>query len=458
MPEAVGKGYFFSERDDAPNELAVCIRQTDLSEIVIPSEIEGKTVTKLNLNSAEAPELRRLVIPATVKDFYFFPYITGSFKTFRAEVDPRNPWFTADEKAIFSKDKSRFILFTARQDKVYTLPEEVRVLGQYSFAGCDNQLEEIIFPEGTEQIEEYPFYDCCNIKKIVLSDSLRVIEENVFCCLESSNIDIQLPKNLEVIKDNAFLRVHGINEIYIRSNLKEIGGSVFPYKVNVFKIDEDNDHFTVKDGVLYSKDMKTVVCVSIGMGESIVIPDSVETIKDSAFSRLYELKEVKLPQQLSAIEYLAFEYCHALEKINLENVASIGSSAFCNTGLTSINVSCDFLEAFDYCHDLRSVTMKNTQIIGNSAFCDCDSLEEIILPEGLREIRTLAFSNTALKCVVIPKSVEVIEDNAFDVRYIEIYDTENSPVLGREGFSSRIGVEKDAEKAREWRKKAEAVG
>lgn len=31
----------------------------------------------------------------------------------------------------------------------------------------------------------------------------------------------------------------------------------------------------------------------------------------------------------------------------------------------------------------------------------------------------------------------MIEDNAFDVRYIEIYDTENSPVLGREGFSSK---------------------
>lgn len=391
----------FSDPDNA--EMIASFKcSEDVTEIEIPSEADGKPVTALRIVGVTLPKLRRLYIPSTVKDIEFYPSPSGSFEEFTVRIAPDNPWLTTDGKAVFTKDMSRIILFAARKDKVYKLPDGVKVIGKKAFMGGDCLLEELILPDGLEVIEEHAFW-CSDLKKLELPDSVRVIGEEAF--FMSYITDIRLSKGLEVIEKGAFDGVYGVNELHFHSALREVGERALPDRIGTVKADDDCKLFTVKDSILYSKDMKTVVRGSIGMGESIVIPDSVETIKDSAFSRLYELKEVKLPQQLNAIEYLAFEYCHALEKINLENVASIGSSAFCNTGLTSIDVSCDFLEAFDYCHDLRSVTMKNTQIIGNSAFCDCDSIEEIILPEGLREIRTLAFSNTALKCVVIPKSV-----------------------------------------------------
>ena len=436
MSDAAKRGYYVSERDDNPNELVAGIYQTDLSEVVIPSEVDGKTVTMLILNSPEAPELRRLVIPATVKDIYFFPYIMGSFKEFKAEVDPQNLWLTSDDKAIFSKDKSVLVLFTARQDKVYQLPEEVRTLGKYSFAGCDDLLEEIVFPEGLEKIDEHAFYSCENIKKLVLPDSLKVIEENAFDTAGASSIDIRLSKNLEVIKDNAFSVVNCIEEMHIHSKLKEIGEDAFPRKINVFKADEDNEFFTVKDGILYSKDMKTVIHASMEVNGKVTIPGGVEVIQPEAFSRNDKITEVLLPPTLHTIKSSAFEYCYSLEKINLENVKRIGTSAFHYAKMTEAETCAPYINCFGGCSELEDLTLKNTRTIGDFAFSGCSSLKKLNLPESLETIEMYAFSNMPVRSFRIPKNVTKIGDYAFDADYVEIYDTEPSPVSRGRAFSN----------------------
>ena len=427
---------YVSERNDAPDELVVSLWRTDLSEIVIPSEVEGKAVTMLNLSSPEAPNLRRLVIPATVNDIYFFPFINGSFKEFKAEVDPQNPWLSSDDKAIFSKDKSVLLLFTARQDKVYELPKEVRVLGKYSFAGCDNLLEEIVFPEGLEKIDENAFYFCENIKKLPLPDSLKVIEESAFDNSGASSVDIQLSKDLEVIKDNAFSVVNCIEEMHIHSKLKEIGENAFPRKINVFKADEDNEFFTVKDGILYSKDMKTLIHASMEVNGKVIIPNGVEVIQREAFSRNEKITEVLLPPTLHRINSSAFEYCYSLEKINLENVKRIGTSAFQYAKMTEAETCASYINCFGGCSKLEALTLKNTRTIGDFAFSGCSSLKKLDLPESLETIEMYAFSNMPIRSFTIPKNVSKIGDYAFDADYVEIYDTEPSPVSRGRAFSN----------------------
>lgn len=64
------------------------------------------------------------------------------------------------------------------------------------------------------------------------------------------------------------------------------------------------------------------------------------------------------------------------------------------------------------------------------------STKDIVLSEGLEEIREYAYSDIALERVVIPKSVKAIGKKAFSTRCIEIYDKEQSLVSGCEPFSS----------------------
>ena len=388
------------------------------------------------MNAIQAPKLRRLFIPATVKEIRFFPSIFGSFEKLTVEVDPENPWFTSDEKAIFTKDKSKLILFTARKEKTYEVPDGVRILGKCSFSGCDSLLEEVILPEGLEEIGEYAFYNS-NIEKLVLPDSLRVIGDSAFYDLESKMLDIQLSKNLEAIKDKAFFTVRCVNELYIHSKLKEIGENAFPRRVNSIKVDDDNEIFAAKDGMLYSKDTKKIFFASMEVSGKVVIPDGVEVIADSVFSRNDKITEVVLPACLHTIEDNAFQYCFSLQKINLENVHNIGSNAFSSTAITEAEVCARYICCFGGCSKLKKLTLKNTKIIGDFAFSGCSSLKELALPEGLETIEMEAFENMPLINAIIPKSVTKIEDFAFETERVEICDTEKSPVSRGRAFSNK---------------------
>lgn len=435
--EKIDYGFSTGEREDNPDGLSAWIwYQTEASEIRIPAYVDGKPVTKLSMNAVQAPKLRRLFIPATVKEIGYFPSIFGSFEEFTAEVDPENPWLTSDGKAIFTKDKSKLVLFTARKEKTYEVPVGVRILGKCAFSGCDSLLEEVILPEGLEEIDEYAFYNS-NIEKLALPDSLRVIGEYAFYNLESSILDIRLSKNLEAIKDNAFLTVRCVNELYIHSKLREIGKYAFPRRVNSIKADDDNEIFAAKDGMLYSKNMKELFFASMEVGGKVVIPEDVEIIKDSVFSRNDKITEVVLPARLHTIEDNAFQYCYNLRKINLENVNKIGSSAFNATAITEAEVCAGYINCFGDCSKLKNLTLKNTKIIGDFAFSGCRSLKEITLLEGLEKIEMNAFSDTPLNNAKIPKSATKIGDFAFDAELVEIYDTEQSPVSRGRAFSNK---------------------
>lgn len=60
-----------------------------------------------------------------------------------------------------------------------------------------------------------------------------------------------------------------------------------------------------------------------------------------------------------------------------------------------------------------SIEGKKVTVIGENAFAKCDSLETVILPEGLIQIEKDAFFTCNLKSVSIPKTVTSILDRAF---------------------------------------------
>lgn len=76
--------------------------------------------------------------------------------------------------------------------------------------------------------------------------------------------------------------------------------------------------------------------------------------------------------------------------------------------------------AFANRRDLRSVMLINTEVIGENAFYECRALQEIKLPDTLREIKHYAFWNTDIRYLSIPQSVTrlgkyIICNGNFDV-------------------------------------------
>ncbi len=135
---------------------------------------------------------------------------------------------------------------------------------------------------------------------------------------------------------------------------------------------------------------------------SIVIPDSVTSIDDNAFSSCKKLSEITIPDSVLKIGSSAFHSCEALKSISIpKSVTQMGSSVFSEcTSLTNAVLSDSITKiddnTFSDCVALKSIDIPGSVTeIGMEAFSGCTELAEINIPDGVINIHWGAFDNTA---------------------------------------------------------------
>ena len=118
--------------------------------------------------------------------------------------------------------------------------------------------------------------------------------------------------------------------------------------------------------------------------EEIILPVTLETLGDYAFSNCNKLRRVKfLGNSLDEIPKGAFEHCSNLECVEMPRTFSEQWEKLC----AAIDT-----EAFAMCTNLKSIKLpSNTRVIGEGAFRGCYSLEGIEIPESCMGLGTDAF-------------------------------------------------------------------
>ena len=154
---------------------------------------------------------------------------------------------------------------------------------------------------------------------------------------------------------------------------------------------------------------------------SVSIPKYVQSLDDKAFEGCDELVTVKFTgSRTKSIGAFAFNKCKALKDISIpSSVTSIGEGAFMQcASLESINIPSSIvdipLNAFAYDSSLSSVSLNNVKTIGESAFNMC-AIEKIRFPNTLESIGKNAFFNNNSMEVTCLGAVKSIDDTAFDV-------------------------------------------
>ena len=297
------------------------------------------------------------------------------------------------------------------------IPTSATSIGEWAFGDCSS-LSDIVIPTSITSIGDKAFMGCRSLSEIVLPSSVTSIGNHAFCgCISLS--DIVIPTSITSIGNRAFNGCSSLSDIVIPSSVTSIGDCAFlgcsslkyisiPKSVICLngnpiadwdgKLECLSPNFIYEDDVLFNKDKSIIISFRNQSVESYVIPSSVTSIGNSAFSCCSSLSEVVIPSSVNSIGNSAFSCCSSLSKVVIPtSVTSIGHNVF--QGCSSLS---------------EIVIPSSVTSIGNSAFSGCSSLSKIVIPTSVTSIGDWTFSGcSSLSEIVIPSSVTCIGDDAF---------------------------------------------
>ena len=308
-----------------------------------------------------------------------------------------------------------------------TIPDSVKSIGYHAFDGCSDSL-----------------FDTTTIPGVKLVDGWAVGHEEMV--LAPGNLNLT---GIRGIGNRAFECWSGFTSVTIGNGVTSIGKEAF-YRCSglmSFAVDDGNASYKSVNGLLLTKDGKTLV---IGVKGDVVIPDSVTSIGDIAFSCCSGLTSVTIPDSVTSIGKDAFRSCGGLTSVTIpDSVTSIGEFAFTDcVGLTSVmigdSVTSIGKDAFYGCDSLASVTIPDSVTsIGEFAFARCSGLTSVTIGNGVTRIGFWVFEEcSSLASVTIGNSVTSIESYAFyrcgGLGSVTIPDSVTS--IGQSAFSGCSGL------------------
>ena len=275
--------------------------------------------------------------------------------------------------------------------------------------------------------EGYYSYSQNNTKKVVLPSTIRWIGENTFYPFRSMT-EFVIPENVEYIKgsiidrDNVSFIFKGavppvvsgrITSANNKIKLYVPGGSLKDYVIT----DYIEDCCVIADDISYG----TVVIDSVDNGELgyIVVADALPkvrvyaevnklivktgTIDETDWYQLRQMHNLVYLDlsglSLSDIPARALESCWQIETVILpDTLKAIRGSAFSGTGINNLIIP----------PSVNSIT-------GNYNFYNCDSLQSIAIPEGVKSLPYECFYNCdRLESVSLPSTLSSIGDDCFE--------------------------------------------
>jgi hypothetical protein len=153
-------------------------------------------------------------------------------------------------------------------------------------------------------------FSYCSLKSIELPASVTTIGSHAFAFCKSLT-SIKLPDSLARIVSAAFYYCTSLTSIELPASVTSIVGNPFPAcsSLQEISVSEANENYTSVDGVLYDKNVSTLICYPCGKSGEFTVPSSVTAIDDYAFEYSTSLTSIELPASVTAIGERAFYEC-----------------------------------------------------------------------------------------------------------------------------------------------------
>ena len=246
-----------------------------------------------------------------------------------------------------------------------------------------------LLDDGTVNITKYVGSDSdVTIPNVIDGKKVTTIGENAFVNCKSL-ISILISNTVTTIGASAFYNCINLEKILISDSVTNIGVYAF---TNTAWYNNQPDGMIIVGKVLYEYKG------NMPENTELIIPKGIVSITAQAFFNRSNLVSIVIPDGVTSIGSNAFDFCSNLKNISIpESIISIGSLTFDNTAW--------YDEQPDGMIFVGKVLYKYK---GNTT-------ENVIIPDGIITIQDDAFWGTSLKKIYIPRSVESIGNNAFDL-------------------------------------------
>ncbi|MBR2443803.1 MAG: leucine-rich repeat protein [Clostridia bacterium] len=397
------------------------------TDLVIPSAYKGLPVTAIGEGAFLYCDLiTSVIIPDSVTSIgsgAFDDCINIEEATLPAVAIPSIPKNSLERVAITSGESIEASAFSGCTTLTsVTIADSVTSIGNNAFNGCTsieeatipslaityipkNSLKNVAITSGAS-IPENAFKDCTTLESIVIPNSVKGIEASAFygcTSLESATLS-NATRNIGA---NAFYNCTSLASVIIPASVRSMGDNVFYNCASLTSItvEEENISYKSIDGVLYTKDVTTLIQYpALKEDRKLNVPNSVTTIKENAFSGCTSIKEAVLPTFV--VVYIPKA---DLEKVVITTGATeIADGSFSeSTKLTSITVNED--NTLYKSIDDVLYSKDGTKIICYPAGKTDTSFE---LPSDVVSIASGSFNNcSSLKTLVIGRQITQIPDS-----------------------------------------------
>ncbi|MDR0562755.1 MAG: leucine-rich repeat protein [Spirochaetaceae bacterium] len=248
-----------------------------LTAVTIPNSVSSIE----NVTFSGCASLTEITIPSSVARIGLYAFIDCPNLT-SITVDKDNPNYASSNGVLFDKRIQKLIQYPAGKRGAYLIPPSVEEIAAYAFAYC------------------------------------------------SGLSAVTIPNSVKSIMYSAFSHCDSLTAVTIPGSVKEIGGYTFAGcgSLTSITVDKDNPNYASSNGILFDKRIQKLIQYPAGKRGAYLIPSSVTSIEDAAFSGCGNLTSVIIPESVRSIREGAFAYCYNLKTVSLSRRTTVEPRAF----------------------------------------------------------------------------------------------------------------------------------
>lgn len=264
----------------------------------------------------QSTSLKKVILGTNFKNFDPMVFYTTASLA-EIEVNSDNPLYATSEGILFNKDFTKLISYPpSHTGETYTIPASVKTVGNFAFTNA-TRLQTMNIPSTVEDLSSAAFSGCSNLQSVTLNEGLKSMGLGVFAMCNAMS-EVTIPASVSLLEEGVFFKMDRLSSIIMAEN---------------------NDNYTVKDGLLYTKDLSTLICLPSALEtEKFESIPEVTKIGDYAISGNQHLTSIYLGDAVKTIGTNAVIECNALERIVLgTGIQKISEYAFvANEAITEI--------------------------------------------------------------------------------------------------------------------------